>query len=97
MVTSPWVSITFRQPHTQAFRLLGERMPGDTHLHVNGYNNLGNLRTELCFTGVYGKAGHGQWTRTRTVDTDKNRRVATDIMMIGASIIASTFLVSCVP
>ena len=21
---------------------------------------------------------HGQWTRTRTVDTDKNRRVATD-------------------
>ena len=34
--------------------------------------------------------------RTRTVDTDKNRRVATNITMIGASLIASTFLVYCI-
>ena len=37
--------------------------------------------------------GCGQWTRT--VDTDKNRRVAINITMIGASLIASTFLVYC--
>ena len=37
--------------------------------------------------------GHGQWTQTRTVDTDRNRRVATNITMIGVSLIASTFLV----
>ena len=42
---------------------------------------------------VYGKAGDGQWTRTQTVDTNKNRRVATNITMIGANLIASTFLV----